>query len=587
MNYHNNIFPDNHGRGPDPPSPLDPNDAVDYEQLEQEYRDTTMLPDAQEQLQEYLTRTSDTEPDTEVLNSEYAMAYNSEDEAAADRAFEIEQYTKDHPFWCSAYISKASHIVEAATCFNESEHRPSNNQAKPFSLEKVHALMKKQELQPLPRQVSLVVEKAPVPTTNNAYDAAQRLIDLYHIAYAEGSTYIFDSISHRAVDRGEMKKLILDSCRNDVAISGSGQFVKKVYDLLTMEPRIKHDPKDLLRNIVAFNDAVLDLDTRQVHPHSPDLFVTTHLNASFSLGCNRWCPVFEQYLHETTGGDTVLQQRIWEAIGYTLVPDQKGKCFIFFQGASHTGKTVLGNFIKNCFVGDVISPLSIDELSGNFTISDLVGKKLCMDLDLPADPFGKKAVSRLKKLTGGDYISSDVKFSDRVKFTCLAKFVFGSNHAILLPNKDEAFNNRLVVIPFRFTVPKSRQDFDLDKKLALERDSIVVRALDAYQNLRRNSYQFSGSYLPNEVLDDETVSRVDMVASFLNNFCLVDEAVCTPTAELYNRFTQEYGHVYETKDFSEALNKLCASRNYPVAKTRMKIPEAKNWVNGFQGLRLN
>lgn len=583
MNFHNNIFPNN--LGPDPPSPLDPNDAVDYEQLEQDHDEFMALPEAQEQLQDYLSKTADNEPDIEALNTEHARVHKGEDEAAADRAAEIEWYTKDHPFFCSAYFSNASHAIEDTALANEENPPRFLNQVK--ALTKLPALIEKQEVPSFLRQPPLIAEKASVPTTNNAYDATQRLIDLYHIAYAEGSTYVFDGISHRAVDRGEMKKLILASCRNDVAISGSGQFVKKVYDLLTMEPRIKREPRDLLRNIVAFNDVVLDLDSGQVHPHSPDLFVTTHLNASFSFGCNRCCPVFDRYLRETTGGDTVLQQRIWEAIGYTLVPDQKGKSFVFFQGASHTGKTVLGNFIKSCFVGDVISPLSIDELSGNFTISDLVGKKFCMDLDLPADPFGKKAVSRLKKLTGGDYISSDVKFSDRVKFTCLAKFVFGSNHAILLPNKDEAFNNRLVVIPFRFTVPKSRQDFDLDKKLALERDSIVVRALDAYQNLRRNSYQFSGSYLPNEVLDDETVSRVDMVASFLNNFCLVDEAVCTPTAELYNRFTQEYGHVYETKDFSEALNKLCASRNYPVAKTRMKIPEAKNWVNGFQGLRLN
>ena len=571
--------------GPAPPTPLDSNDTVDYEQLDQEYQETMNTPDAQEQLQDYLSKTADNEPDIEALNTEHARVHKGEDEAAADRAAEIEWYTKDHPFFSSAYFSNASHAIEDTALANEENPPRFLNQVKPLT--KLPALMKKQEVQPFLRQPPLIAEKASVPTTNNAYDATQRLIDLYHIAYAEGSTYVFDGISHRAVDRGEMKKLILASCRNDVAISGSGQFVKKVYDLLTMEPRIKREPKDLLRNIVAFNDVVLDLDSGQVHPHSPDLFVTTHLNASFSFGCNRCCPVFDRYLRETTGGDTVLQQRIWEAIGFTLVPDQKGKCFIFFQGASHTGKTVLGNFIKNCFVGDVISPLSIDELSGNFTISDLVGKKFCMDLDLPADPFGKKAVSRLKKLTGGDYISSDVKFSDRVKFTCLAKFVFGSNHAILLPNKDEAFNNRLVVIPFRHTVPKSRQDFDLDKKLELERDSIIVKALDAYQQLRKNSYQFSGTYLPNEALDNETVSRLDMVASFLNKFCSLDVGVATSTATLYNRFVQEYGPVYATKDFSEVLNNLCTSKSYPVMKTRMKNVNSKNWVYGFQGLKLN
>lgn len=45
----------------------------------------------------------------------------------------------------------------------------------------------------------------------------------------------------------------------------------------------------------------------------------------------------------------------------------------------------------------------------------------------------------LKKLTGADSISGDVKFGNYLQFTNSAKFLYGSNHVVLLPNKDAAF----------------------------------------------------------------------------------------------------------------------------------------------------
>lgn len=384
-------------------SDLYDSDEVSFvESLEEEDRQAMKGDERQVQFKEYLTRTSSDDIDSNALDLEWRNQKEDEMEQQVllgwlQTQASIDNYTGESSFWyhptneaCIPPRKKVLDIVERV---------------------KRNAVLK----EPPEQSAEKRIDKATAPTTSNAYEAAQWVIKNEHVLASGGALYFYTDNYYQAVTRDEAKRIILEACRADVKTAGSDSFVKKVYSLLVLEPRIVRDPKLLQRNIIAFDDAVLDLDSWQMYGHSPDIFVTTRIKANFQEGCQAQCPVFEGFLESATKGDSVLQQRIWEAIGYLLAPDQKGKVFILLQGVSHSGKSVLGEFVRDSFVGDVVSPLEINDLSGNFVLSDLVGKKLCLDLDLPADPFTKKAVSKLKKLTGGDYISSDVKFCDRVK----------------------------------------------------------------------------------------------------------------------------------------------------------------------------
>ena len=417
------------------------------------------------------------------------------------------------------------------------------------------------------------------------YEAMDWLIRTLHIVHAGGMLYFYTDGAYLPRRRDEAKRIILDACRSAVETQGSARFVNQIFDLLLIEPKICRNA-DLQFNFVALKDCLVDVATGQTIPHTPELFVTTRLNASWEKGRGADCPVFKQFLRDISHGDEALELRLWEAIGYLLVPDQAGKAFILFQGAPHSGKSVLGNFIRDCFAGDVVSALEINDLSGNFVLSDLVAKKLCVDFDLPADPFNKKAVSKLKKLTGGDLLSSDVKFSDRVRFVCTAKFLFATNHAVLLPNKDEAFNNRLVVVPFSTSVNKEHQDFHLPEKLAAERDAIIVQALQYYRQLVANDYRFAGKFRPNEALGEGKGSFVNAVASFLKTCCCIDENAWTSSGELFTRFISQYGELCGVNQFSSVLLQLCTTQNLCVQKMRKRLSPDKNPVFGFKGLKL-
>lgn len=436
-----------------------------------------------------------------------------------------------------------------------------------------------QELAAVSTKKSVAVSEA-----LNPYQAAQLLAAHVHIFNAHGRLYFYDDAAYAPLSRDEALKRLLDACRATVAASGKTQFVKQVYDALLMEPRICKDGEERL-NIVSLDDGLLNLDSWTLLPHDPNLFVTTRLRASWEKGLNSDCPVFERFLAEITAGDQVLQQRIWEIIGYLLVPDQRGKAFVIFQGRSNSGKSVLGEFIRDCFAGDVVSALAVNDLGGNFVLSDLVGKKLCVDFDLPADPFNKNAVSKLKKLTGNDLLSSDVKFQDRVRFVCTAKFLFATNHPILLPGSDQAFLNRLVLVPFAVSFEKANQDFELGKKLQAERDAVVVRALMTYRTLRQHKYIFSGDYPLNLVTEDGD-SDLAVVTVFLRNCCEIHEGEWTPTQTLYARFSAQHENACEVGRFSELLLHLCQAQRLPVRKKRGRLAAKGNPIYGFENLIL-
>lgn len=73
-----------------------------------------------------------------------------------------------------------------------------------------------------------------------------------------------------------------------------------------------------------------------------------------------------------------------------------------------------------------------------------------------------------------------------------------TNHPLLLKHDDQAFWERIVVIPFRYQIPREQQIDNLEYKLMAEMPAIASRAIMAYYNLRNNHYCFSGDFEVNE-----------------------------------------------------------------------------------------
>ena len=360
-------------------------------------------------------------------------------------------------------------------------------------------------------------------TKQTAYEVSQQMLDRCIIRVIGDSVFYFDGNFYRALSMNNLHRLIVDNCRDAVRAVGRPHFVTDVGRHICQEPRIFEAEVLPDQNLIFFENGVLDLRNGNLISPSPQF------NAFYkvkSIYAENHHPRFDEFLQSVTHGDALLAQRIYEVIGYCIAPDVSKKFFFLLQGTADFGKSILANFIRGCFNHEATVSLDFDDLTSHFAPANLVGKQLCLSMDLPAAPIRAKAASLFKNVTGGDYLSADVKFSSYVTFLNHAKFLFGSNHPLLTQDYDPAFFKRAVTIPFLYSVAPNAQDPGLLEKLNGERNAIVFDALQAYFALRARGYHFSGDFpvnggfVSNLAGGKTCVSDLERAASFLKEYCV-------------------------------------------------------------------
>lgn len=354
-------------------------------------------------------------------------------------------------------------------------------------------------------------EEAGIEQKREPYNIAQDFMRSAPMRVYGESIYFYTGKYYKKMSDAAVKRKIIEVCRVDVGKSGSTKCLADILNFIRYEPNLLWEPENDDPRYISFENGVLNIDTGTLTPHDPIYFTTYHINCRYYYG-GPAASVFETFLHNITGGDDALVQRIYEMIGYILTPDNHAKVLFLLQGCANSGKSVLSALIRRMFDEDAVSDMDIHELSERFAASDLDGKALCISPDLPSEPLDAKSVSKLKQFTGNDIVSADVKYKDRVKFQCKAKFLLATNHPLLTRGSDEAFLKRIVVIPFYYSVPKERQDFHLLERLDAERGAIVSKAIRAYFRLRNQHYRFSGSYRLNAVynLQQQTAANASV-----------------------------------------------------------------------------
>lgn len=121
------------------------------------------------------------------------------------------------------------------------------------------------------------------------------------------------------------------------------------------------------------------------------------------------------------------------------------------------------------------------------------------------------------------------------RYYVLAKFICATNHPFRISERDEALEERLIAIPFNYSIPKEEQDPNLIWQLWNERDAIVSIALSYYRQLIVNHYRFSGDYPLNSIVSriaEENLvdTQADITAFLEEHYCYYKD-ICIPGNE--------------------------------------------------------
>jgi P4 family phage/plasmid primase-like protien len=299
---------------------------------------------------------------------------------------------------------------------------------------------------------------------------------------------------------------------------------KMVADIIGKVKRRTYTDRDLFNNkhVVNVKNGLLDLETLQLLPHTPDYLSTAQMDVLYAPEAKS--PKIAKFLKEVAqSGDIAL---IEEIIGWLLWPDYHVHKAVMLVGPGRNGKGTLLRLITAFLGKKSISNVTLQDLvSDTYAKADLYGKLANIGGDLPSKDLSDTAAFR--NLTGGDDNRAQEKYRQAFNFRNKAKMLFSAN--VLPRSQDDtyAFYSRWILLEFlnRFVLDDGTADPNLDEKLQTteELSGLLNIALIGVQRLKTNGWKFSYSRTAEDV-ERMYKRNANPVFAFLMDECEAGEA---------------------------------------------------------------
>ena len=410
--------------------------------------------------------------------------------------------------------------------------------------------------QPAPTETAVSPPVIERPKAANAAAIAKRIASTGKIRIYQEHVYWYENGWYHLLQTGELRRLMRSLCTADIEKHSGKRVFEDIEVFLLSNSKLLAEPPGN-HSLLCIQNGIYDMTTNTISPHTPACFFTHCLNVSLPTLCHG-TPHFDNFIGFITGNDYALQMRIWQMLGYIFACDTDGKVFFLLQGVSKSGKSVLLELLRSMFNSEAVSTLDLYRLGDRFSGAALIEKKLNICGDLPNRTLSAQAVATLKQITGRDLMTVEEKYKPLATMAPAINLVFASNFPIRMAEEDTALLSRMVVIPFRFSIPTEQQDHLLTQKILAERDGIFLRAIHAYHRLLADKYIFAGQALVDQLLSQSYASPMSEnqnIAAFLNDCCIL-------TGD--NSFTS-------TQDLHEACTAYCVGHDLPIITDRTRF----------------
>ena len=360
------------------------------------------------------------------------------------------------------------------------------------------------------------------------------------------------------------------------------QMVRRVSPPLTILPS-QIDKQHYLK---ACPNGVIDLRTGELHPGRPDQYILNAIATEYNpalLEVDDPCPETNQFLLRSMDGDQDLVDFIWRLLGYGLITERKDNIFVIFWGEhGRNGKDTLIKLVTHVLgqtlSGDVPVEMFLQMQSARNSSAPapdvLALRGMCIAWVNEAEENQRFALSKLKKLTGGGYITAR-GLQDKQQTSWLQTHlpIMTTNELPKAKADDSAFWSRALLIkwPLSFVdnpeqAYERQADKDLFDKITSESKGVLVRIVKGCMEYLRD-----GLKVPDKVRDWTREQRAnwDDVGQFISEWCELEEHQADPSryrfkisaTDLHDAFSIWYARNRDSrfsvsaKKFAELLNK--------------------------------
>jgi putative DNA primase/helicase len=275
------------------------------------------------------------------------------------------------------------------------------------------------------------------------------------------------------------------------------------------------------------------------------------------------CPMFQKYLDDVLP-EKELQHIVAEFFGYVFTKGLKMEKALLLYGSGANGKSVLFDIINALLGRENISNFSMSNLLEEHNRA-LIAYKL---LNYGSEINATRTRDEFKNLVSTEPIQARLKYGNSFTMENYAKLAFNCNELPKDFDHQNAYFRRLLIIPFRVTIPENKQDKTLANKIIEnELAGVFNWIIDGLKRLLKTE-KFTESTIVKETL--ETYKREsDSVA------CFIGENSYKPSAESYVLLKTLYAEyrAFCVDDGASALKKS----NF---KRRLE-------ANGYQVVQMN
>lgn len=372
-------------------------------------------------------------------------------------------------------------------------------------------------------------------------------------------------------------KQVTDWAASEVKRLRDKHTIAAVVDMARSNPASGAEPDDFDRNtmIIGTPTGTIDIKAGQARPAMRGDMITKLTGVGMEDGK----PVeWLRFLDMIFDGDREVIGFLRRALGYTLTGETTEHKLFFCHGSGANGKSTLLNTVSY-ILGDYSRRAAAEtflakQSDGHPTdVAGLRGARFIAASEIPRGRSWNEAT--IKDLTGGDVMTARFMRGDYFDFKPEGKLWIAGNTMPSFRGVDEAMRRRVVLIPFRVTIPADQRDTRLPAKLEAEAGRILswIMAGAIEWQARGLMVPASIAAAATDYLDDE-----DTLGQFLAEETVKDSNAFTSTGDLHQRFTQ-----WADRDGIMRWSKLTMSKELVTRGIKNhRTPTAR----GFIGLRL-
>ena len=367
--------------------------------------------------------------------------------------------------------------------------------------------------------------------------------------------------------------------------------------LAAADRRVRIQAKDLdsHSHVLGVKNGAVDLRTGAFL--APDKAARITVVAGTSYNPDAKCPLFEQTVLDSQGGDLAMVGFLQRLLGHTIMGNATEEIMVIPYGNGSNGKStifgavrlVLGDYAR---AADASSFMNDPKKGSNAggpreDILRLRGARFVY-VSEPEENSELKE-SFVKAMTGGDAMPArgvNAKTTIEERPTWVP--IMPTNHRPIIKGDDFAIWRRIVLLPFLQKFDKSKGQADLNRKAKLMAEAEGILAWLVQGAI---AYQADGLRAPAEIesAKSEYKRDMDLLGDWLEDCCELDDSYKTPTEALWtswSAFAERRGELGYIKSHKKLATKL-GNRNNGADFYRVEgLVYLGKRARGFAGLRL-